>query len=201
MENKLNPECGKRLKECIADAGMTQGELAERAGFTQQYISNIVTGKKPMTTTAAKQFAKYLCVPEGYLLCEHNSKNDSELEKAHFNKLSTFDTVFFTLLASFGIVLDRIDLKNENGEKIYTINRFISLFTSSRISEVMESIDIHPAEIVVYGTIDGRSVEIPFDDVRQLVQDIFEYAEFKAYKFAKPYTNDPLPSIFGGYFR
>lgn len=65
----LNIECGKRLKECIKEAEITQRELADQTGFTQQYISYIVRGKKPMTDRAAKLFAKYLHVREDYLLC------------------------------------------------------------------------------------------------------------------------------------
>ena len=49
IKAELNPECGKRLKQCLEESFITQADLAETCGFTQQYISNIVTGKKPMT--------------------------------------------------------------------------------------------------------------------------------------------------------
>lgn len=78
MEKKLNLECAKRFKKCLKEAEMTQGELARRTKFTQQYISNIATGKKPMTDRAARLFAKHLHVREDYLLCESNEKTDSE---------------------------------------------------------------------------------------------------------------------------
>lgn len=51
---ELNCECGKRLSEWLSEIDMTQDELARLIGYTQQYISNIVTGKKPMTVEFAK---------------------------------------------------------------------------------------------------------------------------------------------------
>ena len=35
-KSRLNPECGKRLKQCIKDANLTQAELASASGFTAQ---------------------------------------------------------------------------------------------------------------------------------------------------------------------
>lgn len=77
----LNPECGKRLKECLADSKMTQGEISSLTGYTQQYISNIVVGKKPLTIKAAKLFSEVLHVRENYLLCVDAFKTDSDVDK------------------------------------------------------------------------------------------------------------------------
>ena len=46
IKSELNTECGKRLKECLQEFPMTQNRLAELTGYSQQYISNIVVGKK-----------------------------------------------------------------------------------------------------------------------------------------------------------
>lgn len=86
----LNPECGKRLKECLADFPMTQGDLSSLTGYTQQYISNIVVGKKPLTIKAAKLFSDVLKVREEYLLCIDDFKTDSEIIK-HENVSSCSD--------------------------------------------------------------------------------------------------------------
>ena len=75
----LNPECGKRLKECLADSQMTQGEMSSLTGYTQQYISNIVVGKKPLTIKAAKLFSDVLNVREEYLLCIDTFKTESDI--------------------------------------------------------------------------------------------------------------------------
>ena len=81
---ELNKKCGQRLKECIKDKGMTQKELSIESHFTMQYISNIVTGKKPMTITADKIFSECLDVSEKYLLCKSDYKtNISEMQAWH----------------------------------------------------------------------------------------------------------------------
>ena len=74
IKSELNKECGIRLKECLNNSNMTQNELSSLTGYTQQYISNIVVGQKPMTIKAAKLFSKHLHVREAYLLCESNHK-------------------------------------------------------------------------------------------------------------------------------
>lgn len=69
IKKELNPECGKRLKQCIEESGMTQKSLGEAANYTQQMISNIIVGKKRLTTDAAKIFSNILHVKSEYLLC------------------------------------------------------------------------------------------------------------------------------------
>lgn len=54
---EINPESGKRLSEWLKDIGLTQMELAERVGYTQQYISNVITGKKNMSVQLANEIA------------------------------------------------------------------------------------------------------------------------------------------------
>lgn len=82
IKSELNTECGKRLKQCLEESSMTQIELANLSGFTQQYISNIVVGKKPMTDKAAKLFAKHLNIRREYLLCEDDFKTCEDEENA-----------------------------------------------------------------------------------------------------------------------
>ena len=64
IKTELNKECGIRLKECLSEFPMTQNELASLTGYTQQYISNIIVGKKPMTIKAAKMFSEHLNIRE-----------------------------------------------------------------------------------------------------------------------------------------
>jgi transcriptional regulator with XRE-family HTH domain len=48
---------GANLKAARLKAGLTQGELAERAGLLQQYVSLVETGKQNVTLTTAKALA------------------------------------------------------------------------------------------------------------------------------------------------
>ena len=60
IKKNLNPECGIRLKQCLLKSRITQKELAERSGYTQQYVSTIVLGKKNLSLEAARKFSKIL---------------------------------------------------------------------------------------------------------------------------------------------
>ena len=82
IKSELNVECGKRLKKCLADFPMTQNELSKLTGYTQQYISNIIVGKKPMTVKAASLFSKYLNIRHEFLLCEDNDRTTEDVKKS-----------------------------------------------------------------------------------------------------------------------
>lgn len=119
IKSELNPECGKRLKECLEDRSMTQKQLADLTGFTPQYINNILSGRKPMTVKAANQFAKHLNVKEDYLLCvsEYKShideivgcsivKNDARDLLLKFLDIHGIKVLRCTIKTNTGLVLD-----------------------------------------------------------------------------------------------
>lgn len=49
---------GANLKAARLKAGLTQTELAERAGLLQQYVSLVESGKQNVTLTTAQALAK-----------------------------------------------------------------------------------------------------------------------------------------------
>lgn len=106
IKTELNLECGKRLKECLSDFPMTQNKLASLTGYTQQYISNIIVGKKPMTIKAAKLFSEYLNIQEEYLLCESNYKTKQEeiqeTFKTNRKKWNDLENAVQTLISNTG---------------------------------------------------------------------------------------------------
>jgi transcriptional regulator with XRE-family HTH domain len=60
---KLDPDdlvavFGANLKAARIRRGLTQAQLAERAGLPQQYVSLIETGKRNVTLTTAQTFAR-----------------------------------------------------------------------------------------------------------------------------------------------
>lgn len=103
IKSKLNKECGIRLKECLSDSKMTQNELSLQTGYTQQYISNIIVGKKPMTIAAAKLFAEELGVREEYLLCKDNLKTWLDEDRALKEESSQACDYIINYLQSLGI--------------------------------------------------------------------------------------------------
>lgn len=81
MKEKLNPNCGIRLRECREAAGMTQKQLADEIHTTYQSISNIERGERRLTVDNARAAAKVLNVRMEYLLCEDDIRTslDSRL--------------------------------------------------------------------------------------------------------------------------
>ena len=60
FNNLGNAECGARLKCLLAAVGMRQKEFAEKANYTQQHISQVISGKKRMTEELADRALEIL---------------------------------------------------------------------------------------------------------------------------------------------
>lgn len=50
---EINPESGKRLKKWLDSVGLSAKALCEVIGYTPQYISDVITGKKRLTPDLA----------------------------------------------------------------------------------------------------------------------------------------------------
>ena len=65
---------GEGLKEKREEKGLNQGELGDKAGVSQSYVSQIEKGEKIPSIDALKSFAKVLKIPEGDLINEAMSE-------------------------------------------------------------------------------------------------------------------------------
>ena len=59
---------GANVREARLEAGMTQEELAERSGFSQQYISGLERGKRNPTIVSVYELAQALGVKHEQLV-------------------------------------------------------------------------------------------------------------------------------------
>ncbi|MBL6983675.1 MAG: helix-turn-helix transcriptional regulator [Anaerolineales bacterium] len=66
--NKFTIEMGKKVRAARAEAGMTQGSLAEMVGRRQATISDIEHGKKEMGLSTLVLIAAALNKPISYFL-------------------------------------------------------------------------------------------------------------------------------------
>lgn len=62
-----------RLKEILAEQGVTGKQLAERMGVTPQYISGIVRGTGSASIEALSNIAKHLNVPVSSLFADYKN--------------------------------------------------------------------------------------------------------------------------------
>ncbi len=52
-----------RISALMEIQGITKAELARRLGFSRQYVTDLLNGKKPITLKSAKKIAQTLEVP------------------------------------------------------------------------------------------------------------------------------------------
>lgn len=114
---EINPECAHRLKAVLKEQNKTQTELAQKAGYEEPYISNIINAKVNFSVKSAKKFATVLGIRQEYLLCEDNCKTIEELEEFHKRKkmshlLDMKITSDIAILAS--TIVKNIETNNEN---------------------------------------------------------------------------------------
>lgn len=68
MEERIKGLFGKRVRERRLALGLTQQELADRAGLHRSYIGQIELGKRNVTLKSAAKIAKALQVDVASLL-------------------------------------------------------------------------------------------------------------------------------------
>lgn len=68
MEQRIKRLFGKRVRERRLALGLTQQELADRAGLHRSYIGEIELGRRNVTLKSAAKIAKVLQVDVASLL-------------------------------------------------------------------------------------------------------------------------------------
>ena len=70
MENQYRPDDvslpGETLLDTLMALGMSQAELAERTGRSRKRVSEVLTGKAPITPDLARDLERILGVPAGF---------------------------------------------------------------------------------------------------------------------------------------
>lgn len=106
----LNNEGAQRLADWLRDIHMTQAELAKEIGYTQQYVSNIMNGKRPLTLdfaqlvsdrTSQGQSQKYnmeLRIRPQYLLCMDDIRTTEDFESQYIHRDQAVSDATLTLL-------------------------------------------------------------------------------------------------------
>ena len=106
----LNNESAQRLSDWLKEIGMTQTDLSKLINYSQQYISNVMNGKRPMTLefaqrvsekTAQGKSQKYdieLKIRPQYLLCMDNIKTTEDINSIYFDRAISISDACHTLL-------------------------------------------------------------------------------------------------------
>ncbi|EXG86236.1 putative transcriptional regulator [Clostridium sp. ASBs410] len=190
IKRKLNPEQGKRLNECLKDIRMAQKELAQKSGYTQQYISNIVVGKKNMSHESAEIFANILCVRKDYLLCQDDFKTDNAKRRCSFDYYDEYDKFVSSILNHFGISVIKSIVRTKEGKSfVMTDNPRVIGYEDILVGKKIKiSGEVQtPISINVCIEVGGIQKEIPINDLHRLIKDIMGYINFKCEDFQKEF--------------
>lgn len=131
-KNACTNECGKRLKKCLQECGMTQVELSEKSNFVPQYISQIITGKRNMSLQAAEKFSNILHVSRDYLLGKTNYVNDIQETCLELDTISSAIKLICKLIHLLGITINSVTYSDKTTKYIKTIDdpELVIAFTS-----------------------------------------------------------------------
>ena len=106
----LNNESAQRLSDWLSEIDMNQTELADLIHYSQQYISNVINGKRPMSlefaqrvsnVTAQGKSQRYdidLKIRPQYLLCMDDIKTTEDFETTYIQKSQNVMDASITLL-------------------------------------------------------------------------------------------------------
>ena len=93
----------KRLREVITEKGWTQKRIAEECGYTQQYISNLLKGIRPVSAESAKAIGEALGVDPEYITGESDFKNKKDYWKKSMEFHGQFEGKILEMLEMLNI--------------------------------------------------------------------------------------------------
>ena len=181
IKKELNPKHGKRLNECLNEKKMSQKELAEKSGYTKQYISYIVTGKKNMSVESAEIFANILHVRKEYLLCKDDYKTLEDIFEEISNESDILRKAALKMLEIFGIYTVGEPYSEEWSEQ--EIANFNRLYRDE-LKIIHRSTDMISIRIG-----NEEPLEIRYEILLNCIGDIIEYVEFQAEKLKNNYDS------------
>ncbi len=72
---------GETIKELLEDKGITQEELAIRTGYSAKHISEIISGKKNISTKFANALEFAFAIPKEFWINLQSNYNKELLDK------------------------------------------------------------------------------------------------------------------------
>ena len=172
-------EQGNRLKKCLEHADMKQCQLAEKANFTPQYISNIVNGSKRITFQNAVVFADILGVRHQYLLLKDGFMTEAE-------RVSTLPCVDF--LSALGYHIQDLEPQPDGTYKSMhrpyskiIINKQIDAYSRDDTDEeILEKAHAAvPERILVITDPTGKRIQVTQNELLRIARNIQDYARFQ----------------------
>ena len=122
----------ERLNALFKSTGWTQKKFASECGYTQQYIGDLLKGKKPVQESCAISISKCLGVRVEYLLCEDDFKTERERVLKTMITYGEQGVKFEELLTALGNKIERKETEDFLNNDIVIVD---DLAIAHRLSE------------------------------------------------------------------
>lgn len=183
---EVNPKSALRVKELLEDHKMNQKQLADALHYTEQHISLILTGKRPLLPETAKEIAKLFPpvrfewimgyddfrTPTEYKEFPHaKAAVDKQFAKQAVTMLADTFGYKFKIAGSHGVPFSLDEVTGISDEARYLLAKHIDAMRGDCKYEV---------------TLNGiRVADISIDEFNSLVSEIKDFTEFKLSKLCK----------------
>lgn len=156
---------------------MPRSELAERCGYSIEYISRLFSGKKRVTDEAARCLAKVLHVREEYLLCKDNFMLEEDYQK-EMEEVRALGFLINKIVIDQGFI--NTDIPITTLSKTQTKNKnMLSFIKKSQNMGKRLLINIE----------DNEYIELQDKTYRNLCKDIADFIEYRIKQLYKNYNH------------
>lgn len=180
IKPEINRESALRIKELLEDNNVKQKELAEKLHYSEQHISLILTGKRPLSVETAKEIAKlFPPVRFEWIMGYDNFRTPTEYQEFPFAKIAVdkqFAKQAISMLAAISGY--QFKLEGANGyavspEDVFGVSNENREFLIKHISEIR-------GDCVYAVILNGEKVgEISIDCFNRTVSEIKDFVDFK----------------------
>ena len=186
MKSEINHESALRIKELLDDNDMKQKELAEKLHYSEQHISLILTGKRPLPVETAKEIARlFPPVRFEWIMGYDNFRTPTEYAEVPFAKKAAdkqFAKQAVSMLAATSGY--KFEVEGTSGcaispEDVFGMTKEGREFLEKHITEIR-------GDCVYAILLNGeKKGEINIDGFNQIVSEIRDFAEFKLSRLCK----------------
>lgn len=186
IKPEINRESALRIKELLEDNNVKQKELAEKLHYSEQHISLILTGKRPLSVETAREIAKlFPPVRFEWIMGYDNFRTPTEYQEFPFSKIAVdkqFAKQAISMLAAMSGY--QFKLEGTNGcaispEDVFGVSKENREFLKKHISEIR-------GDCVYAVLLNGEKVgEISIDRFNQTVSEIKDFVDFKLSRLFK----------------
>lgn len=194
---------GNTLEEVLKDRLMTKAELSDRIGLTPKTISNIISGKAPITPETASKLELVLGVPSTFWnnleLRYREGIEEKRKEEEYEKQLDFIKTVPYSEMAKVGLVP-----KTRNSiEKISNLLRFFSCASVEILTQKLNDSSLLEGayrgstvaevdRIALYGWIRQGEIKAQTIQTKEFDRNIAK----KSLVLLRELTNETNPDIF-----